>query len=200
MEHSAVSKQLKNGIERVVLLPMRLRHRARARAKHKVRMQALASVRDTLQRATRMNSGNIKTVFNVGMYLLLLDQDLAYFTDDLVCAIGDRRCAFIAKHEAVLLYEAAEDLPQLLGREFRSAVKALGVSEEQLARLNSLSSELSRFRQIHRNFLGTIRNVLVAHRDHDALRYTESLELLKPLEVMNRAAELSERLRPLLIL
>jgi hypothetical protein len=141
-----------------------------------------------------MNSGNIKIVFNVGMYLLLLDQDLAYFTDDLVSAIGDRRRAFIAKHEAVLLYEAAEDLPQLLGREFRNAIKSLGVTEEQLSRLNSLSSELSRFWRTHREFLGAIRNVLVAHRDHDSLRYTESLEVLKPLEVMNRAVELSERL------
>jgi len=104
-------------------------------------------VRSTLQHATQMNSENVKIVFNVGLYLLLLDQDLADFTDDLVCAIGDRRRAFIAKHEAVLLYEAAEDLPQLLGHEFRGAVKALGASEEQLSRLNSVSSDLSRFWQ-----------------------------------------------------
>lgn len=107
------------------------------------------------------------------MYLLLLDQDIAYFTDDLVCAIGDRRRAFLAKQEAILLYEAAEDVPQLLGREFRDAVKALGASAEEIARLNSVSSDLNQFWHGHREFLGRIRNVLAAHRDHDALRYTD---------------------------
>jgi hypothetical protein len=192
MNDRSPSEQLKNGIERIVLLPVRVRHRHRARAKHKARIDALGTVRHTLQGAARLKAHSATTVFNVGMYLLLLDQDIAYFTDDLVCAIGDRRRAFVAKHEAILLYEAAEDLPQLLGREFRDAVMSLGASTEQLNRLNSVSSNLNQFWQGHREFLGTIRNVLAAHRDHDTLRYAEALEVLKPLEVMSRAAELSQ--------
>lgn len=192
MENFLLKEQLKNWIERLVLLPVRLRCRARSRPKSKARALALETTRNTLRSATQLNSGNLKTVFNVGMYLLLLDQDLAFFTDDLVCAIGDRRRAFIAKHEAVLLYEAAEDLPQLLGREFRNAVKAVGASEDLLDRLNSVSSDFNTFWQTHREFLGTLRKTLAAHRDHDALLYSESLQLLKPLEVMARAADLSE--------
>ncbi len=199
MNGISVSEQLKNGIERIVLLPVRVRHRRRARAKRRARNDALGTVRHTLQGAARLNAGNAKTVFNIGMYVLLLDQDIAYFTDDLVCAIGDRRRAFLAKQEAVLLYEAAEDLPQLLGREFRDAVKAVGASAEQIACLNAISSELNRFWQGHREFLGTIRNALAAHRDHDALRYAESLETLKPLEVMTCAAELSQLLERLVV-
>jgi len=191
------NEQLKNGIERIVLLPVRMRHWRRARARHKVRIAALATVRHTLQSAAGLKARNTTTVFNVGMYLLLLDQDIAYFTDDLVCAIGDHRRAFLAKHEAVLLYEAAEDLPQLLGREFRDAVKGLGASTDQLVRLNGVSSDLNQFWQTHREFLGTIRNALAAHRDHDALRYAEALERLKPLEVMTRAADLSQLLERL---
>lgn len=189
---------VKNWIERIVFLPMRLRHRAQARPKNKARAKALVEVQNTLQKATHLGLGNMKVVFNVGLYLLLLDQDLAEFTNDLVHGNGDRRRAFIAKHEAVLLYEAAEDLPQLMGRNFRNAVSALGVSQEQLGRLNSASSGLSKFRREHQGFLGTIRNVLAAHRDHDALRYIESLELLKPLEVMAVGAELSAQLRRLM--
>ena len=197
MNDSSLSEELKNGIERIVLLPVRMRHRRRARAKHKARTDALGTVRHTLQRAAQLRAGSATTVFNVGMYLLLLDQDIAYFTDDLVCAIGDRRRAFLAKHEAVLLYEAAEDLPQLLGREFRDAAKALGASADQIARLNVVSSDLNQFWKGHREFLGTIRNALAAHRDHDALGYADALETLKPLEVMSRAAELSQSLEKL---
>ena len=65
--------------------------------------------------------------------MLLLYKDLAFFTDDLICAIGDRRRTFVAKHEAIMLYEAAEDLPHLLGREFRDAVKTLGATPEHLS-------------------------------------------------------------------
>ena len=197
MDNLLLNERFKNGIEHVVLMPVRLRHRRGARAKHKARIQALQTVRKTLEGAASLNARNARTVFNVGLYVLLLDQDIAYFTDDLVCAVGDRRRAFVAKHEAVLLYEAAEDLPQLLGHEFRDAIRALGASEQQVTRLNSVSSELNRFWQAHREFLGRIRNVLAAHRDHDTLLYTESLEMLKPLEVMARAADLSQLLERL---
>jgi hypothetical protein len=191
------SEQLKNGIERVVLMRVRVRHRRSAQAKRKARIAALDTVRNTLRGAARLKAGSATTVFNVGLYLLLLDQDIAYFTDDLICAIGDRRRAFLAKHEAVLLYEAAKDLPQLLGREFRDAVKALGASTEQIAQLNAVSSDLNQFWQANREFLGTIRNALAAHRDHDALRYVDALEALRPLEVMGRAAGLSQLLERL---
>lgn len=146
-----LNESLKNGIERVVGLRRRIRYRFSSRAKNKARAKALATVRQTLENADKWNATNITAVFNVSLYILLLDQDLAYFTRDLVLAIGDRRRAFVAKHEALLLYEAAEDVPQLLGREFRTAINALGIPPEDLARINAVSSELSKFWQRHRD-------------------------------------------------
>jgi hypothetical protein len=198
MNEPIQSQRIRNGIERLALLQVRVKHRRSARAKERARSDALATVRNTLRGATKLRAGSTATVFNVGMYLLLLDQDIGYFTDDLVCAIGDRKRAFIAKYEAILLYEAAEDLPQLLGKKFREAVKALGASSEQITRLNSASSDLNRFWQRQQEFLGEIRNALAAHRDHDTLRYVEALEALGPLEVMKRAAELSQLLERLM--
>jgi hypothetical protein len=192
-----LNESLKNGIERVVSLRFRIRYRVSSRAKNKARAKALATVRQTLESASKSNATNIKTVFNVGLYLLLLDQDLAYFTRDLVLAVGDRRRAFVAKHEALLLYEAAKDVPHLLGQEFKAAINALGVPPEDLARITVVSSELNKFWQRHRVFLGKIRNALAAHREHNALLYAERLEELKPLEVMARASELSGLLEQL---
>jgi hypothetical protein len=192
------SDQLKNLLERVVLLPVRLRHRNRVRPKHKARAAALVTITNTMQRARELKSENVRRVFNVGLYVLLLDQDLADFTDDLVSSIGDRRRRFIAKYEAVLLYEAAEDVPQLLGKEFREAVKVLGTPDNLMNRLNDVSSDLNKFWQQHREFLGVVRNAIAAHREHDALRYREVLEALEPLEVMRRAADLSGHLERLI--
>jgi len=46
--------------------------------------------------------------------------------------------------------------------------------------------------------LGRIRNVLAAHREQDALAYANALDSIKPLEVMQRAAELSHLLEILI--
>jgi hypothetical protein len=151
-----------------------------------------------LNSAKGLNAKNIQAVFNVSLYLLLLDEDLADFTDDMVCAIGERRRRFVAKHEAVLLYEAAEDLPQLLGRDFREAVIALGASDWQQKQLNDGSSGLNHFWRKHREFLGEIRKALAAHREHDALAYLERLDAVKPVEVMRLAAEFSGHLERLI--
>jgi hypothetical protein len=188
------SERLKNAIETVVLFRKRLRSRRKARKRMKVRIQALASARKTLEQATAMGARNVQTVFNVALYLLQLDQDLAYFTGDMVQAVGDRRRAFVAKHEAVLLYEAAEDVPQLLGKQFRSALAALSVPQAQVQLINAISSDLNRFWREHREFLGALRNVLAAHREHDALAYARALDAIEPLEVMHRAADLSQLL------
>lgn len=88
----------------------------------------------------------------------------------------------------------------MLGREFRDAVQALGASPDQMSRLNAVASGLNRFWQSHREFLGTIRNALAAHRNHDALGYADALDKLKPLEVMARAAELSQWLERLVVI
>jgi len=127
-----------------VLFRNRVRARADARKRRKIRNEALASVRQTLQRATDMHAENIRTVFNVALYLLQIDQDLAYFTSDMVEAIGDRRRAFVAKHKAVLLSEAAEDIPQLLGKKFRDAIAALSVPPERLQGINAVSADLNK--------------------------------------------------------
>ena len=116
----------------------------------------------------------------------------------MVAVIGDRRRAFVAKHEAVLLYEAAEDIPQLLGKKFRDAIAGLSVPPERLQAINAVSADLNKFWRTHREFLGRIRNVLAAHREQDALAYANALDSIKPLEVMHRAAELSQLLEILI--
>jgi hypothetical protein len=196
----ATYESLKNLLENLIFLPMRLRVCARSHSKYRTRTQALTTTRHTLEQSTKYGIENHRIVFNVALYLLLLDQDLADFTDYMVNATGDRKRAFIAKHEAMLLYEASEDITQLIGREFRDAIKALGTSEDQLRRLNAVSSNLNEFWQTNREFLGTIRKVLAAHRDQNSLHYLESLEQLKPLDVMNCAAGLSGRIEQLVSL
>jgi hypothetical protein len=193
----AAYESLKNLVENIIFLPMRIRSCIRSHSKYKVRTKALNMARQDLEKFTKLGIENHRIIFNVALYLLLLDQDLADFTDYIVNSTGDRKRAFIAKHEAVLLYEASEDVMQLLGREFRDSIKALGISEEQLGKLNVASSDINDFWQKNRAFLGKIRNMIASHREQNALHYLEKLEQLKPLEVMKYAVDLSEHIEKL---
>lgn len=198
-ERLMANERLRDGIEKLVSIRkyFRFGSRAKARKRDITRIKALRSVQQTLQGAAGLKAKNVQTVFNVALYLLQLDQDLAFFTNDMVWAIGDRRRAFVAKYEALLLYEAAEDLPQLLGKKFRDAIRALALPQEQVQKIASISSDLNQFWIKNRKFLGEIRNAVAAHRDHDALRYVTTIDEIKPLEVMTCAAELSALLNRL---
>jgi hypothetical protein len=193
-----LNESIKNAIERVVLLPVRVRRRKKAAANQTARIAAIDSTISTLRKAQGLKANGTSALYNVALYLLLLDQDLAYFTDDLVCAIGDRRRRFVAKNEAILLYEAAKDLPQLLGKRFRDPLGNLNVPPQLRSAMDSVSSDLSAFWQQHRVFLGAIRNAVAAHREQDALRYQNLLDGIEPLEVMHRAADLSTLLQRLI--
>jgi hypothetical protein len=153
-------EQLKNAIERLLFVPMRLRHRTTARQKYKARTSTIETTRRTLIRATEIKSEKVRWVYNLVLYMLLADQDLADFTESIIYATGDRKRAFFAKHEAVLLYEAAEDLRQMLGREFRTAVKSFGTTDEKFRKVNAACSALNKFWDDRRQLLYSIRKRL----------------------------------------
>jgi hypothetical protein len=191
------NETLKNFIELIVLFPMRFRSRRSSRIKHSERTEALESVRNVLIKADAANARNSKKIFNLAFYALLFDQDLAYFTDAIVQAVGDRKRRFLAKNEAILLHEVAQDLTHMLGKDFRQAVSNISAPNHIVSELNSVSSDLNKFWQNHRAYLGNIRNTLAAHREKDSLKYSEMLDSLNPLEIMKIAVEFSQLLERL---
>lgn len=181
----------------VVMLPRRFMHRRRQRVRSAARSGAIESIRKTLAGAKAIQALDTERVFNVTLYVLLLDEDLAHCTDAIMYAPQGSKQRFAAKHEALLVYEAAEDLLHLLGRNFRSAAQNMGATEEQMNRFDANRSEINAFWRGNRVFLGTIRNALAAHREHDALKYLQIVEQLETLQVMSRAGQLSEYLKSL---
>ena len=97
----------------------------------------------------------------------------------------------------MLLYEAAQDLPDLLGRDYRESLRTLAIPDEWFDDLNEASKKLNRFKDEHREFLGRIRNLIGAHRDKDAITQLEVMETLEPLDVMRLAVKLQEPLNQL---
>jgi hypothetical protein len=120
--------------EWVRFFPLRFRQRLASRKTSQTRSAAIEAARTHLATVHSIKAGGLQKVTNV---ILLLDQDLGEFRHDRIHARSEHRRRFLAKQEAVLLYEAAEDLPQLLGKKFRRAVKDLGTSPELITQLDA---------------------------------------------------------------
>lgn len=183
-------------LEQAVLLPHRLRHSRRYRQRYRARQSAIATTEKTLGHAVRVGARDTATVLNVGLYVLLVDQDLADFTDQMIRARGNRGRNFVARHFAVLLYEASEDLTQLFGKDFRSAADRLGADADLKKRLNLTASGLHSFRKTHGEHLKEIRVGLAAHRERDTLAYLGQVRTLEPLDIMRLGAEFTKALSP----
>ena len=163
----------------------------------KARLEALTTVSQVLRQARDGKAENVARVLNTAMFLLLVDQDLAEYMQDLRHAADDQRRQFVAKHLATLLYEASEDLPKLLGKDFRRSVEWLSPPATIRTALNRVASDLNRYWRAHQDFLDRIRNAVAAHRDHDCLVYADVLASVQPLEMAGLAAAFSSPLREL---
>ncbi len=186
-------------IEWIVLLPNRIRLRWDKRGRQRQRDAAIRSVRSLVEKSGTLFSNN-RRIHNISLYTLILDQDIAMMTADMVLAVGKPRRVFVARHLAVLLYEASQDFPDLLGREYREGLRTLAIPDTYFDELKEASKQLNRFKDEHREFLRRIRNLIGAHRDKDAITQLETMEMLEPLDVMRLAAEFQGPLNLLIYL
>lgn len=96
-----------------------------------------------------------------------------------------------------LLYEGAEDLPQLLAKKYREWLADLELDSQWVTALNDIGAKLSRFRKSHSDFLSNVRNLVGAHKDHNASAQLDVLVNLKAADVYRLGAEFTEPLRDL---
>jgi hypothetical protein len=189
--------QMKELIESVVLLPVRLRTFLKDRRRRPVAEDALRTIRRTHDQAVALGLIDLGRLYNVAMFIVLLDDDLSQLSSDMVRASHEGRRKFVARQMAVLLYEVAEDLPQLLGKDFRRGLVALDVDSDAIVSLNQITKGFARFWTQHSTQLEEIRSLAGAHRDHDAIAQLTLLDTLKPLQIFGLAAEFSASLREL---
>lgn len=192
-----LSHRVKRAINRIVLLPVRVRFRWSNRKRLDIWAGAVAQIRKLHDQSKELGLENIRRLHNVSLFVLLVDQDLHWLTSEMIHAVGDEHRKFIARQMAALLYEATEDLPALLGGDYRSALRAIGVDQEFFPTLNAISKQFNAFKQKHASELQEIRNLVGAHRDHNAIAQMTLIEELRPLRIQGLAAEFSVPIRAL---
>lgn len=182
---------------RFYMLIPRIKFRWKERRRAKAMREAVSAMRRIRAGAVQLELPNVIKAYNLGLYILLLELDWAEMNWDMIHASNDWRRKYVARQMAVLLYEASEDLTQLLGQNYRDTLKSLGIGSELLQELGQISRQLNRFKESNQVFLKRIRTFVGAHRDHDAAAQLDILDSLEPLKVYSLAGDFYAPLRAL---
>lgn len=183
-----------NNIEFLIqffLIPKRVSFLWRNRNRRKVTEALILSLKQRCDMANRANVLVYIEIYNVGLFIALLERDISTFNKSIFFAKSEWERQFFARGLAVLLYEGAEDIPVLLGKNYRESLKSLELNSEWFDELNKISAKLNQFRKANTFFLSELRNYVFAHRDHNASKQLDILSNLKSIEVYRLAAEFS---------
>ena len=181
----------------LLMIPNRIRFRWANRKRRKVTEDVIATLKKRYDEAKRANVPVYVGIYNAGIFVVLLEQDISAYSESIYFAKSEWNRQFFARGLAVLLHEGAEDLTQLLSKQYRGWLNDLELDGEWIKAFNQIHSKLSCFEKKHKPSLNKIRNFVSAHRDHDASTQLEILSDLKAIEVYRLGAELSEPLREL---
>ena len=180
-----------------LMFPKRIRFRWRNRNRRKITESLLQTLKQRCDEATRGNVPTYIGIYNVGLFIVLLEQDISAYSESIFFARSGWHRQFFARGLAVLLYEGAEDLPQLLGKKYREWLVDLELDSQWITALNDIGTKLSWFRKSHGDFLSNVRNLVGAHKDHNTSAQLDVLANLEAMDVYRLGAEFSEPLRNL---
>ena len=150
----------------------------------------IETVRDELLKARERGTLHAERVFNVGLFVLLMDRDFAVLKVDMVSSFEKRRLRFTARQVALLMYESCDCLTGMLGKDFRNSLAFLGVSESDMKELGEICSRLGKFKSANHQFLYVeVRNLVAGHRAQDSVLFLETVEHLDHFKVFQLGAE-----------
>src|SRR5262249_12903510 len=82
----------------------------------------MSTVREQLANARTTGLDHLAGVYNVGLYLLLVDRVFSVVSIEMVSTFEGWPLRYTARHAALLLYEVCDDLTQMLGKDFRASL------------------------------------------------------------------------------
>ncbi len=136
----------------------------------------LEVVSETVRNAKMNGWDEIIPIWNLAGFILTASLDAKISCENLIFLSGYGKKELQIRNLCVLIYEASEDLEQLLGRELFDELRNLEISLQTVQALKAAKKELSRFRKEHQASLKLIRKIVGAHRDHDFLVQLETIE------------------------
>ena len=179
------------------MAPKRVRFGWRNRKRLEAWEEAVGKIRQLHERSKAMGLPNVARFHNASLFVLLIDQDLHWLVVQMHRALDEVERLFVARQMAVLLYEAAEDLPQVFGKDYRESLQTLHLEGDFLQDINSITKQVNDFKKKHSAHLKEIRSAIGAHREHDAIAQLDLIETIRPLVIMQLGVEISVPIRAL---
>lgn len=176
----------------------RARHVIRERKRLEILDETIATIRREYERSIANGTQHYERIYNVSLYVLFFEYDMAMLKNDALFAIRPWRKHFVARQIAVLLYEASQDIPELLGKEFRTTLKTLPLSDEDWKVFNKTTKIFNEFKINNRVFLNEIRNFVSAHRDKSAIKQMNVLEKIDLLSLLKISGDFYVPMRELI--
>lgn len=162
------------------------------------RHQVIAETNDImLAMASECRKRNWKThaaIWNPCLFLNTVAFDLSYLAYDLAYEEEKWKRGLTARHLATLLFEIAEDLPQVFGKDFNRALDSLAVGSDLRDVFRSQLKSVSQFWTDHRDELKQIRTVCGAHRDHDAILLLQTIDQIDLFKILQLGISLGATL------
>ncbi|MBM4066358.1 MAG: hypothetical protein FJ266_12095 [Planctomycetes bacterium] len=118
-----------NLLLRLLLIPGRIKHCWENRNRLRITADIVSSLKKQCEEAVTHGLKNHAVIYNAGLFVVLLEQDLSAYSTALYYANSKYHQQFAARGMAVVLYEGAEDIPTVFGKNYREALRDLQLAD-----------------------------------------------------------------------
>ena len=179
-----------SAITSVILAIPRARLKGNTKKKLDALQDTIGTFKAEIERYQRLQVPRYQNICNAALFCALLNYDLTLLLFSQMQELNPSRRRFYSRHLALSLYEASEDLPAILGKDFRISLSSLSEAATHLECLAEIRSLLSRYKADNGQLLKQIRVYCVAHRDHDAYKQLQTIESVDDSAIHHVALEM----------
>ena len=159
--------------------------------------ELLTVMKNALNEARRQSLPAIEVIWNAAAYITLVSFDLSVLGELQMFENEEWKRRYHARNTALLIFEALNDLPDVLGKGFRESMLVLPNGEDLLRDVSAAQKRLSRIRDKHAAELNEIRKYTTAHRDNSGLEQLRVVFDLQPAKIFRLSADFDSALNKL---
>ncbi|PHI18048.1 hypothetical protein CEQ90_19935 [Lewinellaceae bacterium SD302] len=129
----------------------------------------------SIQHAKLNNFKPTDQIWNLAGFIMIVSMDLKTTMYSLLASDNEWMKRFYLRQSCLITYESIDDIFQLLGKNFKNMI-ADKFSETSLDQeFNSVRKRLNEFKKIYQNKIKKVRNVSIAHKDHNIENQIEQI-------------------------
>lgn len=135
---------------------------------------------------------NNRLVWNASCYVNIISYDLKVIGKNLMLSKTEWEKRYFARQAGLLIYEGTNDLFDLFGREFRTAISGLSDFDKIKENLKHITKKLNLYKETYLARLHNIRNVSIAHRDQNTVEQLSTIFSISWVEAINFVSEFDQ--------